>query len=417
MPVELWEHQKKWAADMLSGRITALWAMMRTGKTLATIAGTDDGDRLIVCPNSVKGVWKNDLALYGQESYVWGSKPKPRTRPRNVIVNYESVWRSDLLGWDWDSYIFDESIRLQSMQSKIYMAGLRRHRAALFAAKRRICLSGSPCPEGYHQLIMQSWACTGQYCGVTDPWEARRQFFFYDDDKRKWEPIAGHAAQAKKQMGELGYSMTQAEAGINTKKLYRTIQVDMGDTEKRIWDTVDKSMSPANLAMYAQSAASGRPIKGEIEKSSKLDAIVEYIAELTEQVVILTRFTESLHYLACHLEDSQCMYGDDDGTDYRDQLKERFAQGRFRILIANVKVAKVGINLSTAAVIIFAENDWSGDCRIQAEERATVKGKAAIEIVDFVSVGSGPVGMIDQYILTAVRAKKDFNANLLKYCK
>ena len=77
MPVTLWRHQAAAAKLIRSNELSALWWEPRVGKTLAAIAGTDDGDRLIVSPNSVKAVWQQDLALYGQDSYVWGTKPKP----------------------------------------------------------------------------------------------------------------------------------------------------------------------------------------------------------------------------------------------------------------------------------------------------------------------------------------------------
>jgi SNF2 family DNA or RNA helicase len=87
-----------------------------------------------------------------------------------------------------------------------------------------------------------------------------------------------------------------------------------------------------------------------------------------------------------------------------------------RILIANVATVKVGLNLSAASTIIFAENSFSGEARIQAEERATVRGKQSVEIIDFVSYNDTDelIGHIDDYILQAVRAKKDFNLKSLR---
>ena len=208
--------------------------------------------------------------------------------------------------------------------------------------------------------------------------------------------------------------MTQAEAGVLTRKLYRTIRVPLGVAEQQLWSTCDHSVQPANLAMYAQSIASGRPIEGRTLSSSKLDAVVEYVSELPGQAVILTHFTESLKYLAAKLPQAELIYGSDGGTQSRMAIMHRFQTGKTRIIIANIATVKVGINLSAASAIIFAENSFSGEARIQAEERATVSGKEAVEIVDFVSVGEGMAGAIDEKVLQCVRAKKDFNSSMLR---
>lgn len=394
---------------------------MRTGKTLAAIAGTDDGDRLIVCPNSVKGVWLNDLKAWGQEAYIWGSSPFPAARPRNVIVNYETVWRNWLLAGLWDSVIFDESLRLQNPRTKLWSA-IADNLHILRQAKRIICLSGTPCPEGFHQLITQAIVSSGSYCGETDPWKALRTFFTYDEASFKWKINPGHKQFAKAQLAAMGESMTQSQAGILTRKLYRTIQVPYGSQEATLWAGVDKTLPAATLGLYAQSCASGRPIEGEIEQSAKLDAVAEYVIDLLdrgEQCVVLTHFTSSLAYLHGKLLPRmvKCIHGGDEGAAYRTGVIAEFNSGKVACIIANVATVKVGLNLSKASAIIFAENSFSGETRIQAEERATVMGKESVEIVDFVTVGDGILGEIDQHVLTCVRAKKDFNSKMLNFSK
>jgi hypothetical protein len=422
--IELWPHQKAAAERIRNREICALWFSMRCGKTLAAIAGTDDGDRLIVCPTSVKGVWSGDLKAWGQDSYIFDRNNIPAGEPpRNVIVNYESLWRTPLLSWPWDSIIFDESLRLQNMRTKLW-AYISRCLPYISESQARVLLlSGTPCPEGFHQIITQAIIGTGSYCGASDPWQVLRENFTYDDKKYKWTINQGHKAQAAEVLRKMGPAMTQAEAGILTKKLYRTMRIPLADAELRLWMATPAAESPATQAMYAQSIASGRPIKGEIKSSAKLDAVAEYAEELDGQCVIMTHFTESLLYLQRRLPTFSTIYGGDNGANYRTETIAGFNAGSIRGIIANVATVKVGLNLSAASCIIFAENDYSGEARIQAEERATVHGKEAVEIIDFVSeVPEGlrynpdyrMLGEIDNCILTAVRSKKDFNSRLLR---
>lgn len=407
-----WPHQLQYGQMLRNNEIRALWWQMRTGKTLTAVIGTDDGDRLIVCPNSVKGVWQSELEEYGQEAYIWDKRP-PKKRPRNVIVNYEMVWRTDLLKWNWDSIIFDESLRLQNMRTKLW-EGIQKAWKEIHSARRVICLTGTPCPEGFHQLITQSLIMSGQYCGEIDCWEALRKFFVYDDEKYAWNINAGHASEAKEQLYALGPIMSQQDAGIMTRKLYRTIKIELTEEEKKAWEGLDKSdMSGATLALYAQSYASGRPIEGPIVMSSKLDAVAEFAKDYDGQSVIMCRFTESLKYLRLKLPMAECVFGDDGGN--REKIFQKFSERTLKILIANVGVVQVGINLSAASALIFAENSFSGATRIQAEERATVQGKNIVEIIDFITHTDEAdlLSLIDTMVLVTVREKKDFNYKLL----
>jgi len=412
--ITLWPHQIAAADRIRRNEISALWWDMRVGKTLATIAGTDDGDRLIICPNSVKAVWKEDLLKYDQESFIWDKNKKPSERPRNLIINYESLWRTNLLTYNFDSIIFDESLRLQNIRTKLWKH-IYSHIQYICKAKRVVLLSGTPCPEGEHQLIPQSIVATGQYCGITDPWEALRTYFVYDDDSYSWDASPGHRKTAAKQLHDLGPVLTQKEAGINTKKLYRTIEVELEEHEINLWATLDKKeLQPVTLALYAQSIASGRSIAGHTEKSTKLDAVVEYVSDLSDPCVILVRFTESLRYLHNKIKDrvTACIDGSDAGPEYRAKILGMFSRGEISCLICNVATVQVGLNLSAANTLIFAENSFSGATRIQAEERSTIMNKVAVEVVDFVSVGPPYIGEIDRGVLEAVRHKKDFNAKI-----
>jgi hypothetical protein len=73
----------------------------------------------------------------------------------------------------------------------------------------------------------------------------------------------------------------------------------------------------------------------------------------------------------------------------------------------------MGIDLSKARTIIYASNSWSGDDRIQSQERCTnITKHDPVEIIDCVVEGQG-FG-IDYAVAEAIRGKKDFNLNLLK---
>lgn len=339
--IALWPHQAAAAERIANNEIQALWWQMRCGKTLAAIAGTNDGDRLIVCPNSVKAVWRGDLQKYDQDSYIWNTNKFPKDRPRNVIINYESFWRTPLVRQNWDNIIFDESLRLQNPRTKLWKY-ISENMAHICKAKRVLLLSGTPCPEGFHQLVTQSIIATGQYCGITEPWDALRRYFVYNEEQYCWEIDRNHTTMALKQLHSLGPVITQAEAGINTKKLYRTMRIELSEHEIDLWDSIQEDLKNKPITtqmLYAQSVASGRPVQGHTTVSTKLDAVANYVIELNQPCVVLVHFTESLIYLQSKLKEKLrigCIWGEDKGTKSRAELIQQFDRGEINCLICNV---------------------------------------------------------------------------------
>jgi hypothetical protein len=166
--------------------------------------------------------------------------------------------------------------------------------------------------------------------------------------------------------------------------------------------------------MYAHSIAAGRDPESKLTlKSTKLDAVIDYVIEHPGPKVLITNFTSSLIYLYQRLGSVRAIYGEDDGPDYRRITIAEFNAGHFDNLICNEDTVKMGLNLSKASLIILCENSFKGASRIQVEERCTVKGKEAVEIIDFCTIGDCMAGMIDDYVLSAVRSKKDFNYKML----
>lgn len=424
--MNLWDHQKKYGDLLLDQRYQALWWEMRTGKTLTALHGSRDGDRLIVCPNSVKGVWVQDLYLYNkimdrkETVFVWDKKKRPSTRPKNVIINYESLWRSPLLSYNFDTVIFDESHRIANFNCKLgeHVLECLPH----IHGGRRILLSGTPCPEGYQQIILPSLVATGHFNGHSCPWEAIRSLWVYDDSCYKWKPLKGTNKRSKKILQSYGHSLTQKQIGIDTKKLYRIIQIPLSKQEERDWLQCLFTEKPiqARYGQLAHSHASGRDKDGNVHFSTKLEAVCEYVKEINRPSVVLAHFTSSLRYLSRRMGEmgvrTALIDGKDEGPEYRQRAIDKFNAGEIDTLICQITTVKVGLNLSHSDTLIFAENNFSGEARIQAEERCTIKGKEAIEIVDFLASSQlEGLGEIDMAVRNCVKKKQDFNARSLGY--
>lgn len=163
MPPEAWPHQideAEWIARRASSYLNG---DMGTGKTGACLMGLRACPRvLIVCPIAVGPAWIKQIGIWDSNreaclAVSGTSKSRAKAVSATVkrdnrfaaIVNYDSVWRGEL-GKEiesvaWDAIVLDESHLVKSPSGKRsrWLAKLAaRHKSA-----KKVCLSGTPCPN------------------------------------------------------------------------------------------------------------------------------------------------------------------------------------------------------------------------------------------------------------------------------
>jgi intracellular sulfur oxidation DsrE/DsrF family protein len=172
---------------------------------------------------------------------------------------------------------------------------------------------------------------------------------------------------------------------------------------------------PSVRATYAQMLSSGINPDGGVISLAKVDTIVQFVRERMEtepgfRCVIMCRFTAEILVIANAIGGT-CIDGSITGPERQKRISA-FQRGVVPHIVCQVTVAKMGIDLSMARTIIYASNSWSGDDRIQSQERCTNLMKTdPVEIIDVVT--EGPGFGIDYAVALAVREKKDFNLRLL----
>ncbi len=179
-----WDHQKRafWFAKDLNAVLLNMG--MGTGKTKCAIdILRESGAKkiLVLAPLGVCAVWDKQIRLHtntkiglalldkgsvkdkkakatlalsiGKHAYdpiVGGS-----VSPVIIVINYESARREPFKKWsleqEWDFVVLDESHKIKASGSQIstYCSSLRRR------AKRRLCLTGTPCPNNPLDLYGQ----------------------------------------------------------------------------------------------------------------------------------------------------------------------------------------------------------------------------------------------------------------------
>lgn len=429
-------HQLRAANYIAEHHRCGLWMEPRTGKTLSAIYGVRlAGARtlLVVAPPSIHGQWYRECALEGYRLRIHGDR-KTKAEPHGLIVSYESLWRPNVVGElsDYDAVIFDESIKMQSYQTKL-AKWLHAHIYDL--PDIRVLLSGAPCPESPLQAMHQLYIAKGADFMATSWWHYLRENWRYDDRKYKWFPIGEARKTAKWYIESCGFAMTQAELGFQVRKVYDELRVEASKAEMEVFEQVltagkyiDKDGNKCELtdmtrALFLQAVSAGvNPLFGDarVIGDSKIVALVRWIKEKRDveseaQFVVFAKHTgvqrRLMDALAANDIKAFNMNGSTPSLE-RDRQVQAFHKGDFVVAVVQCRVGEVGLDLSCANYLLYLENSWSGNTRIQSEERCTnINKMGAVEVID-VCLYFGDKS-VDAQIAEAVKSKKDANDKLL----
>jgi SWI/SNF-related matrix-associated actin-dependent regulator 1 of chromatin subfamily A len=138
--------------------------------------------------------------------------------------------------------------------------------------------------------------------------------------------------------------------------------------------------------------------------SFKIDAVVEYLLAQTEKVVVFAYHRGVIEEYAERLRDAGrgvvTLTGDN--TRHTECVVEQFQTNPdIQFFVSNMKVGGVGITLTAATLVVFAELDWSPAVMEQAEDRVHRIGQTRpVRIVYFLLDGT-----LDPIISHALRRK------------
>ena len=142
----------------------------------------------------------------------------------------------------------------------------------------------------------------------------------------------------------------------------------------KIWKKLEEEQSYAETA-FDKSASYHRAIESERQAAglAKLKHVVEFVNEVmeTEESIVVFCHHKAIHTLlheSLEEHNPSSIIGGQTLTT-RDNEIDRFQKGQTRLMIAGLRAGNVGINLTKARYVIFAELDWSPAIHRQAEDR------------------------------------------------
>ena len=177
------------------------------------------------------------------------------------------------------------------------------------------------------------------------------------------------------------------------------------------WREKWKDYQPLEILAKLKTLTLYPPILGLLEPGSKINYLVNFLKERKEQSIIVfsTRSETFLEPLAEALTKRKIATGLIIGkTNYqeREEYIRQFQSGELDILLCNIQSAGVGLNLSRAETIIFADRSYSPADNEQAEARFLPTTDAEPSqvrlVIDLICQGT-----IDEKILQLLKKKQD----------
>ena len=294
------------------------------------------------------------------------------------IINYELLFKRlpDISKLDIKTIICDEVQNLRSKTTQKYSA--LKELAALPSVKHRIGLSGTP----IYNRGSEIWPIVDILRpGLLGNFTEFCEYFCYVNDKGKAIVLENKRDSLRKELQKhvmLRRKKSDVLKELKDKVRYKEI-IDSDMTYyahalDKIWKKLEEEQKEASSA-FDKSASYQRAIQSERQAAgvAKLPHVINFvknIMEIEESVVVFCHHKaihQLLHENLAEFSPVSIIGGQSDKLR-QDQI-DKFQEGDSKLMIAGLRAGNVGINLTKAKYVIFAELDWSPAIHRQAEDR------------------------------------------------
>lgn len=294
------------------------------------------------------------------------------------IINYDLLYKrlDDLSKLNIKTLVCDEVQHLRSKSTKKYSAVKKL--SALETVKYRIGLSGTP----IYNRGSEIWPIVDILRpGLLGSFDEFCEYFCYVNEKGKaivlenkraslGEELRKHVMLRRKKSDVL----KELKEKVRYKELIESdINYYHAELDK-IWKRLEEEQKTATSA-FDKFSSYKRAIQSERQAAgaAKVPHVIEFvknIMEIEESVVVFChhKAIHGLLHKSLHEYSPSSIIGGQTDKERQDNI-DRFQNGETKLMIAGLRAGNVGINLSRARYVIFAELDWSPAIHRQAEDR------------------------------------------------
>ena len=395
---KLLNFQKEGLDFLLKSSGNALLAdEMGLGKTVQTLSYVTTEKQtfpvLVIAPLVTLNNWEREISKFVKKKsrngrILEGESPtttiirtgKLHELPKTdfYIINYELLYKRlpDLSKLNIKTLVCDEVHNLRSKTTQKYKAVKKL--AALQSISYRIGLSGTP----IYNRGSEIWPIVDILKpGLLGSFKEFCEYFCYVNEKGKAIVLENKRASLRNELQK--HVMLRRKKSDVLKELkdkVRYKEVIDADTDyyleelDKIWAKLEEEQKGAETA-FKKSASYQRAIQSERQVAgiAKLPHVINFvknIMEIEESVVVFCHHKvihKLLHERLGEFSPVSIIGGQTD-TFRQDQI-DKFQRGESKLMIAGIRAGNVGINLTRAKYVIFAELDWSPAIHRQAEDR------------------------------------------------
>lgn len=398
---------------------------MGLGKTIQAIGvvnATPNVARvLIICPASLRLNWQREWKRWSTakinpvivtDTWYAGISAKEdilAAEPCAVIISYQGAvkWRMQIEQTRWDVMIADECHACKdskTLQTKAVLGGLSTVKGSKQApkwgpihAKRRLMLTGTPIVNRPEELwpLLRVIARQGIGADRDDYWR-----------RYVWPPVAP-AGVHWKQRPAYEAALTAARqkelhgrlvSSVMVRRLKADVLKDLPNKRRQIMlvepHNAGKLIAAEN-AVLAKKRAELAALKHEnaVQKLNvfrgaalaeisrirhetalaKVPAVIEHMMDCLDEcrkLVIFTHHHDVTDGIAAALPNSTVVFDGRVEQKERDALVTKFQTDKScRVFVGSIRAAGLGLTLTAASVVLFAELDWTPAAMVQAEDR------------------------------------------------
>ena len=395
---KLMNFQKEGLDFLLKSSGNALLAdEMGLGKTVQTLSYVSTEKQtfpvLIVAPLVTLNNWEREIEKFLKKksrngrilesnspsvTLIRTGKSKELPKTDIYVINYELLLKrsGDLEQVGIRTIVCDEVHNLRSKTTQKYKAVKKL--AALPTVQYRIGLSGTP----IYNRGSEIWPIIDILKpGLLGSFKEFCEYFCYVNDKGKAIVLENKRASLRNELQKhVMLRRKKADVLKELKDKVRYKEVIASDTDyyleelDKIWKKLEDEQKEAQTE-FSKSASYHRAIQSErqIAGVAKLPHVINFvknIMEIEESVVVFCHHKvihKLLHESLQEFSPVSIIGGQSDSTR-QDQI-DKFQKGESKLMIAGIRAGNVGINLTKAKYVIFAELDWSPAIHRQAEDR------------------------------------------------
>ena len=438
---QLHDYQVRMVEQLNKQPINYLALQMGLGKSVTTLTAIADAKAtkrpfktLIVAPKRVAlTTWHSEIHNWEHlkhltYSHIVGKSPKGRIDAINkdadiYLINRENIpWLVDHLGKDWNFkwVVIDEASSFKSHSSKRFKK-LKQVRPLI---KRMTLLSGTPSPQGVHDLWSQVYLLDmGERLGKTVT-AFRNRWFKQDYMGYNYVPMPHADEEIRGRISDVMFSMKSEDylelPKLNTvtlkvpldnkvikqyKELEKTLCMEFETSEIGVTEAAvlaNKLLQMANGAIYDDERTA------HLIHDAKIDALKEIVEDNPNECILVAyNFKHDLQRLQKAFPKAETIQ---EGTI------ERWNNGEIKMLLAHPASAGHGLNLQknpNGNTAVWFGLNWSLELREQFDARLYRQGKdRPVTIIDLVAEGT-----IDERVQQALLNKCSVQQALMQALK